>query len=157
MRYWNQQFLTPTSLLAVLLAGCAAHDASRGAAGSSDGEITTDCPRVLEQSRAAGVDYVPTLRQAARGDDAALSQLFRLTISERLDVDAHQCHIEALAELLRRLGDVRFAAALADEAAETRRAVVSGLILELDSLPSADQSRSAFSDSYPHTAATVAP
>ncbi len=136
------------ALLAVLaLAGCKSPDSVV----SSD--VSVDCPQVLNQSRDAGVDYVPTLRAAARGDGKALSQLLELTGSDHLDASAQQCHVEALAELLTRLGDSRFAQALANESAEVRRAVVSGLIIELDNLPTAEQSRQAFADRYPHTAA----
>jgi hypothetical protein len=139
-------------LLAALLGGCQSH---RSAPSSDD--INSDCPKVLEQSRAVGIDYVPTLRRAAKGDDAALSQLFQLTASDHLDADAQQCHIEALAELLNRLGDLEFATALANESADTRRAVVNGLVIELENLQTAEISRQAFANRYPHTAATLAP
>jgi hypothetical protein len=142
-------------LLCLVLTGCHSHGTG-SSAGSSD-DINSDCPKVLEQSRAAGVDYVPTLRRAAKGDDASLSQLFQLTGSDKLDADAQQCHIEALAELLNRLGDLEFATALQNESPDVRRAVVNGLVIELESLPSADQSRAAFADRYPHTAATLSP
>ena len=112
---------------------------------------------LLQQSRAVGVDYVPTLRNAAKGDDASLKQLFELTDAGKFTVEAEQCHIEALAELLKRLGDRQFAVALAHEPDDTRRAVVNGLIIQLDNYPSADTSRAAFADQYPHTAATVSP
>jgi hypothetical protein len=139
-------------LLCLLLVGCQAHSPT-----SSGNEINSDCPKVLEQSRALGIDYVPTLRRAAKGDDAALSQLFQLTGSDHLDADAQQCHIEALAELLNRLGDLEFATALANESDDTRRAVVNGLVIELENLQTAELSRQAFSDRYPHTAATLSP
>ena len=87
-------------LLCLMLIGCQPHGPA-----SSSNDINSDCPKVLEQSRAAGIDYVPTLRRAAKGDDAALSQLFRLTGSDHLDADAQQCHVEALAELLTLLID----------------------------------------------------
>ncbi len=115
--------------LLLAIAGCKSPDTA-----VSD-DVAVDCPQVLNESRSAGVDYVPTLRAAAKGDAKALSQLFQLTGSDHLDANAQQCHIEALAELLNRQGDQRFAAALAAESAEIRRAVVSGLILELDNLP----------------------
>jgi hypothetical protein len=83
--------------------------------------------------------------------------LFQLTGSDHLDADAQECHIQALAELLNRLGDLEFATALANESADTRRAVVNGLVLELDTRPTADQSRAAFAAQFPHTAATLAP
>jgi hypothetical protein len=139
-------------LLCLLLLGCQSH-----APESKNDDINTDCPKVLEQSRAVGIDYVPTLRRAAKGNDAALSQLLQLTGSDHLDSDAQQCHIEALAELLNRLGDLEFATALSNESADTRRAVVNGLVLELDTRQTAQLSREAFAESYPHTAATLAP
>jgi hypothetical protein len=139
-------------LLCTLIMGCQSHTPV-----PSTGDINSNCPKVLEQSRAAGVDYVPTLRRAARGDDAALSQLFQLTGSDHLDSDAQQCHIEALAELLNRLGDLQFASALSNESADTRRAVVNGLVIELADPRGADVSRQAFADRYPHTAATLGP
>ena len=118
---------------------------------------TTDCPKLLEQARAAGVDYVPTLRKAAKGDDAALKALLELTGSPAFNTDAAECHIEALAELLKRLGDRSFSIAVAAESEEIRRAVVNGLIIELDDYPSADRSRAAFTSQYPFTAAAVNP
>jgi hypothetical protein len=136
-------------LICLGLIGCQSQPAPRSA------DENSPCPKVLEQSRAAGVDYVPTLRQAAQGDDQALSQLFRLSISDHMDADAQQCNIEALAELLRRLGDVRFAATLSDESADVRRAVVNGLILELDSRQTAQLSESAFAQDFPKTAETL--
>ncbi len=139
-------------LLCLLLAGCQSHHPA-----SASDDVDEHCPRVLEESKAVGIDYVPTLRRAAKGDDAALSQLFRLTGSDHLDADAQQCHIEALAELLDRLGDIEFAAALENESPDTRRAVVNGLVIELESLPTAEQSQQAFADRYPHTAATLSP
>jgi len=139
-------------LVSALVLGCQSHNSA-----PANDDVNSNCPKVLEQSRAVGIDYVPTLRRAAKGDDAALSQLSQLTGSDHLDADAQQCHIEALAELLNRLGDLEFATALASESADTRRAVVNGLVIELENLPSADQSRQAFADRYPHTAATLSP
>ena len=135
-------------LLSVLLIGCAAQPSK---------PPSTDCPKLLEQSRAAGVDYIPTLRKAAKGDDTALKTLFELTGSDHFSVDAEQCHIEALVEVLKRLGDREFSVALTGESSDVRRAVVTGLIIELDNYPSADTSRAAFADQYPHTAAAGAP
>ncbi|MBV8782522.1 MAG: hypothetical protein JO353_14085 [Phycisphaerae bacterium] len=112
---------------------------------------------LLQQSRAAGVDYIPTLRAADHGDDAALKSLFELTGSSHFTTDAEQCHIEALAELLNRLGDREFSIALSAESAEIRRAVVNGLVIELDNGPGADASRAAFAEKYPYTAATISP
>jgi hypothetical protein len=137
-------------LLCLLLIGCQSHPPA-----VPKDDVDSNCPKVLEQSRAAGIDYVPTLRRAARGDEAALAQLFQLTGSDKLDADAQQCHIEALAELLNRLGDLEFATDLANESADTRRAVVNGLIIELESRPTVELSRQAFADRYPHTAATL--
>jgi hypothetical protein len=137
----------------LLLIGCAAH--STAPAGFSGRDST--CPKLLEQSRAAGVDYVPTLRKAAKGDDAAMKSLLELTDSKFFSTDAEQCHIEALAELLNRLGDRQFSVALTAETADVRRAVVNGLIIELADYPSAETSRAAFADKYPFTAATVTP
>jgi hypothetical protein len=139
-------------LLCTLIMGCQSH-----APVASTADINSICPKVLEQSRAAGIDYVPTLRRAARRDDAALSQLFQLTGSDHLDADAQQCHIEAMAELLNRLGDLQFATALANETADTQRAVVNGLVIELADPRGAEVSRQAFAERYPHTAAILSP
>jgi hypothetical protein len=59
--------------------------------------------------------------------------------------------------LLNRLGDLEFGTALANESADTRRAVVNGLVIELESLPTVELSRKAFADRYPRTAGTLEP
>ncbi len=82
---------------------------------------------LIAMARVAGLDYIKVVNSATKGDVKALGRLMRFTTNPRLDGAYGEGHAAVMGELLRHVGDAKFALALGKEKAAVRAAVEEAL------------------------------
>lgn len=82
-----------------------------------------------------GLDYPRVVSVASKGGVAALRRLMRFTVGSGLDAASAEGHDAVLAELLRRVGDAKFALALRQESPAVRKAVADSILYDTNLTP----------------------
>jgi histone H3/H4 len=85
---------------------------------------------ILAVAAKCGLDYPRLARAAGKGDVAALRRLMRFSSDSGLDAASAEGHAAVLGELLRRVGDAKFAAALRQERKTVRQKVAEDVLYD---------------------------
>jgi hypothetical protein len=118
-----------TGVCVLLAAGISAQgtlkqpDLLAAAAANEFGGSATLPSETIAVAKDHGLDYPRVVRAAGKGDVAALRRVMRFSVGNGLDAASAEGHAAVVGELLRRVGDAKFASAMRRESVAVRKAV----------------------------------